>query len=137
MRIGIDVGGTNTDAALMNGTELIASCKSPTNANVSDGIRSAIGEVLRSSGVAPADIRGVMIGTTHFTNAFVEGKNLMDVGIIRVALPAARGIPPLTDWPDHLLAKIGSHCPMVGGGNTFDGRVIWRLAEKAGAEAPR
>ena len=74
MRIGIDVGGTNTDAALMNGTELIASCKSPTTANVSDGIRSAIGEVLRSSGVAAADIRCVMIGTTHFTNAFVEGR---------------------------------------------------------------
>ena len=137
MRIGIDVGGTNTDAALMNGAELIASCKSPTTANVSDGIRSAIGEVLRSSGVAAADIRCVMIGTTHFTNAFVEGKNLMDVGIIRVALPAARGIPPLTDWPDHLLAKIGSHCHMVRGGNQFDGRVNSPLDEKAVADAAR
>jgi N-methylhydantoinase A/oxoprolinase/acetone carboxylase beta subunit len=137
MRIGIDVGGTNTDAALMNGTKLLASWKSPTTANVSDGIRNAIAEVLRSSGVASADIRCVMIGTTHFTNAFVEGKNLMDVGIIRVALPAARGIPPLTDWPDHLLAKIGSHCNMVRGGNQFDGRLNSPLDERAVADAAR
>jgi N-methylhydantoinase A/oxoprolinase/acetone carboxylase beta subunit len=92
---------------------------------------------LRSSGVAAAGIRCVMIGTTHFTNAFVEGKNLMDVGIIRVALPAARGIPPLTDWPDHLLARIGSHCHMVGGGHQFDGRVNSPLDEKAVADAAR
>jgi N-methylhydantoinase A/oxoprolinase/acetone carboxylase beta subunit len=137
MRIGIDVGGTNTDAVLMNGSELIASYKSPTTANVSDGIRGAIGEVLRSSGVAAADIRCVMIGTTHFTNAFVEGKHLMDVGIIRVALPAARGIPPLTDWPDHLIAKIGSHSHMVRGGHQFDGRVNAPLDEKAVADAAR
>jgi N-methylhydantoinase A/oxoprolinase/acetone carboxylase beta subunit len=137
MRIGIDVGGTNTDAALMNGTELVASCKSPTTANVSDGIQNAIGEVLRGSGVASADIRCVMIGTTHFTNAFVECKNLMDVGIIRIALPAARGIPPLTDWPDHLLAKIGSHCHMVRGGNQFDGRMNSPLDERAVADAAR
>lgn len=137
MRIGIDVGGTNTDAVLMNGTELIASYKSPTTANVSDGIQGAIGEVLRSSGVAAAAIRCVMIGTTHFTNAFVEGKHLMDVGIIRVALPAARGIPPLTDWPDHLIAKIGSHSHMVRGGHQFDGRVNAPLDEKAVADAAR
>jgi N-methylhydantoinase A/oxoprolinase/acetone carboxylase beta subunit len=59
------------------------------------------------------------------------------VGIIRVALPAARGIPPLTDWPDHLLAKIGSHCHMVTGGNQFDGRVNSALDEKAVVDAAR
>lgn len=135
MRIGIDVGGTNTDAALMNGNTLIASCKSPTTANVSDGIQSAIGDVLRSAGVAAGDIRCVMIGTTHFTNAFVEGKHLMDVGIIRVALPAARGVPPLTDWPEHLLARVGSHCRMVKGGNQYDGRVNAPLDEQGVADA--
>ena len=106
MRIGVDVGGTNTDAVLMDGDRVVASCKSPTTANVSDGIVGAIKTVLEESAASAAQIQCVMIGTTHFTNAFVERKNLLDVGIIRVALPASRGIPPLIDWPESLLAEI-------------------------------
>ncbi len=135
MRIGIDVGGTNTDAVLMDGNELLAGCKFPTTPNVSDGIRAAVEAVLRTSGVDAARIRCVMIGTTHFTNAFVEGKHLVDVGVIRIALPAARGIPPLMDWPEHLLARIGTHTRMVRGGYQFDGRLNAPLDEQAVADA--
>ncbi|MBU6473593.1 MAG: hydantoinase/oxoprolinase family protein, partial [Alphaproteobacteria bacterium] len=90
MRIGVDVGGTNTDAVLMDGRKLLAFHKSPTSANVSDGIVSAIRAVLTSQGAAacaPEDIGAVMIGTTHFTNAFVERRDLVPVGVIRIALP--------------------------------------------------
>jgi N-methylhydantoinase A/oxoprolinase/acetone carboxylase beta subunit len=137
LRIGVDVGGTNTDAVLMSGGTVVASCKRPTTANVSDGIVDAIREVLGLSGAAPADIRCVMIGTTHFTNAFVERRHLLDVGIIRIALPASRGIPPLTDWPDDLLDEIGDHRYLVGGGYQYDGRLNAPLDEPAVADAAR
>ena len=135
MRIGVDVGGTNTDAALMNGDRVVATCKHPTTANVSDGIVGAIRNVLAEAGVSAASIQCVMIGTTHFTNAFVERKNLLDVGIIRVALPASRGIPPLIDWPESLLAEIGDHRYLVGGGYQYDGRLNSPLDEAAVASA--
>lgn len=137
MRIGVDVGGTNTDAVLMDGDRVVASCKSPTTANVSDGIVGAIKTVLDDSDASTADIQCIMIGTTHFTNAFVERKNLLDVGIIRVALPASRGIPPLIDWPESLLAEIGDHRHLVTGGYQFDGRVNSALDEQAVAESAR
>lgn len=107
MRIGIDVGGTNTDAVLMEGTTVVAAQKSPTTSNVSDGIVNAISSVLTQSGVSTTDIKCVMIGTTQFTNAFVERRNLVEVGVIRISLPASRGIPPLTDWPEDIRSVVG------------------------------
>lgn len=137
MRIGVDVGGTNTDAALMDGDRVVASCKQPTTQNVSDGIVSAIKTVLDESGIKPGQIQCVMIGTTHFTNAFVERKNLLDVGIIRICLPAARGIPPLIDWPEDILAAVGDHRYLIEGGYQFDGRLNAPLDEHGVAEAAR
>ena len=52
MIVGVDVGGTNTDAVLMDGTKLIASRKLPTTPDVSDGIVSAIRLVLRDSDIS-------------------------------------------------------------------------------------
>lgn len=137
MRIGVDVGGTNTDAVLMDGEKVVAWCKSPTTLNVSDGIVGAIRSILDQSSVPVSSIHCVMIGTTHFTNAFVERNNLLDVGILRVALPASRGIPPLTDWPESLLSEIGDHRHLVQGGYQFDGRLNSSLDEQGVARAAR
>ena len=52
MRIGIDVGGTNTDAALMDGLSVLATCKTRTTADVSSGITKALEIVLADSSVA-------------------------------------------------------------------------------------
>ncbi len=90
MRIGVDVGGTNTDAVLMEGREVVSLSKSPTTGDVSGGIIAAIRHVLDDGGVSPETIAAVMIGTTHFTNAFVEGKRLLPVGAMRIGLPAGR-----------------------------------------------
>ena len=140
LRIGVDVGGTNTDAVLMDGRRLLAFHKSPTTANVSDGIVAAIRTVLQAKGsapVAPETIGAVMIGTTHFTNAFVERRNLVPVGVIRIALPAARGVPPMTDWPADFVTAIGGHIANVRGGYQFDGRINAELDEIAVAAAAR
>lgn len=137
MRIGIDVGGTNTDAALMDGMSVLATGKTPTTPDVIGGIVKALEIVLADSGTTVSAIDAVMIGTTHFTNAFVERKRLLPVGVVRLALPAAWGLPPLTDWPTELAATFGDNVHMVEGGHEFDGREIAPLDEGAVAEAAR
>ena len=137
MRIGVDVGGTNTDAVLMDGRKVIASHKAPTSANVSDGIIAAVDAVLQSSQVAPTQIENVMVGTTHFTNAFVERRGLLEVAVLRLALPATRGLPPMIDWPADIATVIGAHHYLVRGGYEFDGRQISELDEAAIARAAK
>lgn len=124
LRIGVDVGGTNTDAVLLRGREVLAEHKAPTSPDVGTGIVQAIADVLARAQVAPARIAGVMIGTTHFTNAFVEGKHLSRVGVIRLAAPATLAVRPYADWPESLLGVVGGHAEIVGGGFNYDGRPI-------------
>lgn len=131
MRIGVDVGGTNTDAVLMDGASILASVKTPTTVNVGDGIVSAISAVISSAGVAPGDIRLVSIGTTHFTNAFVQRRQLDRVGSLRIALPASAALPPLTDWPEDLASAVGPEHIMIRGGYQYDGRINSELDEDA------
>ena len=84
LRIGVDVGGTNTDAALLRGAQVLATIKTGTSSDVTGGVSAAIRAVLAAGGVGAADVGGVMIGTTHFLNAVVEGKHLERVGILRL-----------------------------------------------------
>jgi N-methylhydantoinase A/oxoprolinase/acetone carboxylase beta subunit len=137
IRIGVDVGGTNTDAVVMDGRSVMATHKAPTSANVSDGIVAAIRCVAKDADIDMAQVRGVMIGTTHFTNAFVQRIGLLPVGIVRIALPSSRGIPPLTDWPREIAEVIGNAHYLVRGGYQFDGRVADPLDEQAIAAAAR
>ena len=52
-RLGIDVGGTNTDAVVMVGDEVIAAVKRLTTRDVGDGVMNAVGAVLDDGGRAP------------------------------------------------------------------------------------
>lgn len=136
-RIGVDVGGTNTDAVLMDGDTVLGTCKIPTTREVRNGIVEAIRAVLQTSRTPATAVGCVVIGTTQFANAFVERRQLMKTGVIRIALPAARGIPPLIDWPPDLRAAVGDHCHQVRGGHQFDGRVNAPLDEMSLARAAR
>lgn len=124
MRIGIDVGGTNTDAVIMDGKTVISATKTPTTANVSDGIVAALKTLIAQSGLDVAKLDGVMIGTTHFTNAVVERKHLQPTACIRLGLPATVCLPPMVDWPDDLVEVVGGHYYLAHGGHEFDGREI-------------
>ncbi len=124
MRIGIDVGGTNTDAVLMDGATVVSSTKTPTTANVSQGIAKAMREVIADTGIDTAAIDGVMIGTTHFTNAVVERKRLTPTACIRLGLPATVCLPPMVDWPHDLRELVGGEAHLAHGGHEFDGREI-------------
>ncbi|WIY83211.1 hydantoinase/oxoprolinase family protein [Propionimicrobium sp. PCR01-08-3] len=129
-RIGIDVGGTNTDAAILD-EELrpLATTKAPTTRPVDAGIGRAISEVLASSKIDPAEIGYAMLGTTQATNAVVERKHLNSVVVIRIGLPATAAIPPLTGWPEDLREAIGQQRYLVRGGTEYDGREITALDE--------
>jgi len=125
MLIGVDVGGTNTDAVLMDGATLLAKAKCPTSGDVTSGVVAALEKVLPND--SGQSIEGVMLGTTHFTNALLEQKGLAPTAVVRLALPATQLLPPLVDWPDDLKSAIGGFTYMASGGHEFDGREISSL----------
>nr|WP_024817845.1 hydantoinase/oxoprolinase family protein [Arthrobacter sp. 31Y] len=124
MRIGIDVGGTNTDAVLLDGAQVLASTKVPTTKDVTSGITQVLTALRELNGFSPDDIRGVMIGTTHFINALIEARDLSPTAAIRLGLPATASLPPFTDWPDTLTNAVKGRAYMAHGGHEFDGRPI-------------
>ncbi len=74
-RIGIDVGGTHTDAVILDDRDkLVWAEKVDTTENVSTGINQALEKVLQNSSVDRTKIIAVMFGTTHCTNAYRRAK---------------------------------------------------------------
>lgn len=131
-RIGIDVGGTHTDAVLLDSAyRVIAKTKSPTTEDVSAGIYQAMRQVIADSGVDRKEIRFAMLGTTHCTNAIVERKRLNDIAVIRIGAPATLSVKPLIGVPSDLRERLGKHVYIVRGGHEFDGREIVPLDEEA------
>lgn len=129
MRIGIDVGGTHTDAVILDGDEVIAAIKSLTTADVVTGVSTALDEVLNIGGIGPDKIKSVMIGTTQFTNAIVERKSLSRIAAIRIGLPSGKGMPPMVDWPKDMCDALNAQIHMMHGGHLFDGRVLADIRE--------
>lgn len=86
-RVGIDVGGTFTDAVVIdnNTHEIVAKTKVPTThfdkKGVARGIVIAIHKVLEESHISPSDVIFIAHGTTQATNALLEG-DVARVGII-------------------------------------------------------
>jgi len=124
MRIGIDVGGTNTDAVLMDGTRVLAEVKTSTTAEVTSGIVDAIKALQSRAAFDPAGVQAVMIGTTHFINAIVEADRLAPTAAVRLGLPATRALPPLVGWPQQLVGAIRGTAYLCHGGHEYDGREI-------------
>jgi N-methylhydantoinase A/oxoprolinase/acetone carboxylase beta subunit len=125
LRIGIDVGGTNTDAVVLDATDqLLAKTKQLTTADVTGGITAALSAVLAAPGIDRARITHVMLGTTHATNAVIERRKLRRVACVRIGAPSSTAIRPLFAWPDDLRATISAGEIVIGGGIEFDGREI-------------
>ena len=123
-RIGVDVGGTNTDAVLLEDGAVIHAVKTPTSPDVTTGIVSAVDELSRCLGVTSGVIDAVIIGTTHFVNAVVQRRELARVAAVRIGLPAAASLPPFCDWPLDLAERVRGAVFMLEGGHDYDGRPI-------------
>ncbi|GAA3653956.1 hydantoinase/oxoprolinase N-terminal domain-containing protein [Microbacterium marinilacus] len=124
MHIGIDVGGTNTDAVLMDGTTTLAAVKHSTTPDVTSGIVQAVEALRDQHAFGGGDVEAVMIGTTHFINALVQAKRLAPTAALRLGLPATRALPPLVDWPQPLVEALQARTYLAHGGYEFDGRPI-------------
>ena len=123
-KLGIDVGGTNTDAVLIDeNLNVVADIKCPTTEDIYDGILTALRTVLSVSGVDRRQIKQAMLGTTQCTNAIVERKNLAPIGILRLGAPATMGIPPMVDWADDI-RQICVGSAVIGGGFEYDGKEL-------------
>ncbi|WP_127902059.1 hydantoinase/oxoprolinase N-terminal domain-containing protein [Solirhodobacter olei] len=75
--LGVDTGGTYTDAVLVDegGERVLSSAKSlTTRADLALGIGRAVDAALQSAGLAPGDVAMVSLSTTLATNALVEGQ---------------------------------------------------------------
>ncbi|WP_326835464.1 hydantoinase/oxoprolinase family protein [Amycolatopsis rhabdoformis] len=121
MRIGIDVGGTNTDAAVLDGERVVAWRKTATTPDVLTGVATALAAVVDQVGTSAVD--AVVIGTTQFVNALVEARRLAPVVVIRLATPP-QTLEPFTDWPPALVGAVRAQAHVVGGGHQFTGEPL-------------
>ncbi len=103
MRIGIDIGGTHTDAVLIDSTRLVAAAKAPT---LPDNLLASITGVLEAilAGQDPRRVRTLNLSTTLSTNAIVTGA-IEPVGVLVVGGP---GISPEA-------YRIGDHYHLLPG----------------------
>lgn len=135
-RIGVDVGGTNTDAAILDITvdtperAVLVSSKSPTTPDITSGIAQAIEKALEECSLSTPNVKSsvlsVTIGTTHFVNALVEAdsRRLSKVAVVRLCGPFTRQIPPFSDFPVGLRRIMDGRAYYLDGGLEIDGREI-------------
>jgi len=130
LRLGIDVGGTNTDAVVVDDDgNVLASTKAATTPDPSDGIAAALEAVI--VGIDRSSIAQAMLGTTHPANAIIQRKDLQQVGVLRLAAPSSLAIRPGAAWPRDLHATVIGPSAIIGGGYEYDGSEIGPLDEAA------
>lgn len=113
--IGIDVGGTNTDAVVLQNREVLAWTKVITTRDVTSGVLQAVHGVLlklKPKGnftgsyifVLEIKLQQINLGTTHFVNSVVQrSPELAKVGVIRIATkPNSEAVPSFFDFPADL-----------------------------------
>ncbi len=127
-KIGIDVGGTNTDAILLDyNSQLIYSVKSPTSLDIKSGIEQSLQQLLQGANIDKTKITHAMLGTTQCTNAIVERKKLARVGVIRLGYPATASVLPYTAWPSDMIDKLSGNYAIAHGGYEYDGQLLSAL----------
>ena len=95
LRVGVDVGGTHTDAVLMRGGKVLAEIKARTTEDVTSGVLTALRGVLGGE-ADTGRVSRVVIGTAHLTNAVLTGSGLARVAAVRVGLPASATVMGLS-----------------------------------------
>lgn len=120
MYLGLDVGGTHTDAVIINNRNVVAEAKVPTNHNdLSSSIKQALTQLLYISKISPSLITRATFGSTLAINAIVQNK-LSPVGLI---LGSGPGINP--SW-----FTIGEHIFLTSAQLDHRGVELTRLEER-------
>ena len=89
--LGVDVGGTFTDAVLSTPSRTFVAKRPTTPEDQSTGVIDAVREVLAAAGVEPSEVRSFAHGTTIATNALLEG------AVARTAFVATNGFSDLVE----------------------------------------
>ncbi|KAK8056392.1 hypothetical protein PG993_001619 [Apiospora rasikravindrae] len=135
LRIGVDVGGTNTDGVILDPTRasgpdkgILAFHKAPTTTNPGRGIAHALAALFERAQppVHPEQVASVTIGTTHFVNAVVERDpaRLSKVAVLRLCGPFAKHATPCIDWPADMRDLVLGYHARLQGGLEVDGHLI-------------
>ncbi len=112
MILGVDVGGTFTDAVLLTAEGFVTGKAPSTPHDQSAGVMAAIEEALGSAGAQAADIERLVHGMTVGTNALLEGRTA------RTALVATQGFTDLEELgrqarPDLYRLCVAGPAPLV------------------------
>ncbi|HXD57858.1 MAG TPA: hydantoinase/oxoprolinase family protein [Thermoleophilaceae bacterium] len=91
MLLGVDVGGTFTDAALLTPGGLVTAKAPSTPGDQSEGVLDAVQAALDAAHAAASDVERFVHGMTVGTNALLEGK------VARTALLATEGFVDLEE----------------------------------------
>ena len=104
MILGVDVGGTFTDAVVL-GRDRLVTGKSPTTpSDQSEGVMNAVSEALESFGASTGDVSRFVHGMTVGTNALLEGR------VARTALLATAGFTDLEELGRQARAELYRLC---------------------------
>jgi N-methylhydantoinase A len=111
--LGVDVGGTFTDAVLLTGERLLTGKSPTTPADQSEGVAAAVRQALGAAGAEPGDVERFVHGMTVGTNALLEGE------VARTALLATEGFTDLEELgrqarPELYRLCAGHPPPLVG-----------------------
>jgi len=102
--LGVDVGGTFTDAALLAGDRLVTGKSPTTPRDQSEGVMAAVEESLGGAGASAADVERFVHGMTVGTNALLEGR------VARTALLATEGFTDLEELGRQARAELYRLC---------------------------
>lgn len=115
--IGMDIGGTNTDAVLVDEkNRIICIVKTVTTEDISVGFFNALKQILEQSAIEPKELEGIFLGTTHATNAILQKKELFGVGVIRIAGQRPETLPAAFAWPQELKDTVIKAVETINGG---------------------
>src|SRR5437763_7906207 len=104
MLLGVDVGGTFTDAALLTRDGLLTAKAPSTPRDQSEGVLAAVSAALDAAGASASEVTRFAHGMTVGTNALLEGK------VARTALFATEGFTDLEELGRQARAELYRLC---------------------------
>jgi N-methylhydantoinase A/oxoprolinase/acetone carboxylase beta subunit len=128
LTIGIDIGGTFTDAVAVDASQRIVGFhKTLTTPQLEEGFKLVLDQLIQETGLNPGAVQTIHVGTTHATNAVLQAKDLCKVGLIRIAGHQPDTIPPCYTWPADVRSAVLHAYATIDGGFECDGRTITPL----------
>ncbi|HEV8052726.1 MAG TPA: hydantoinase/oxoprolinase family protein [Parachlamydiaceae bacterium] len=115
-KIGIDIGGTNTDIVLVDCNSAIAAhAKTSTTLQVHHGVKTALKMIMEETKISCDDVQGIFLGTTQIANAIHQRHDLHRVGVIRIAGNHPNSLPSCYAWPEDLKKTLVDTVTIDGG----------------------